>query len=133
MQDTYDVSLLSRGDDCISPCIDVSDKPIATSCPSGDAPNVIVITPALSSTVNNHQPTADDSDAVSDDSVISVGCGDHRNSHSRIDTYQAEDSEDSEDDISTPVIAPSGIDSLLNALRTEIRGALDLHHTDKPD
>jgi hypothetical protein len=123
-RDIRDASLLSRGSDPESPCDGVLfTSRIPSTSIDDDVPIAMVTPPVLSSTVNALQPPAagDLCIRASDDSDIVVGCGEYDNSPSNMDSPETENRGD---DVSIPEMSPDGMESLLDALRKEIRSII---------
>jgi hypothetical protein len=121
-----DASLLSKGNYSESTCDDdVFSKSYILSISSCDVPIAVVIPPVLPSTVNDPQPPEDEHSFVaSDDDHVIVGLGECVNSPNMVSS----ESENSDDNISIPEMCPDGMESLLEALRTEIRSIIRPPH-----
>ena len=88
------------------------------SVSSGDVPVAAVTPPVLPSTVDALQPpAAEHSFVASGEDDIIVGCGECVNSSNIVSS----ESENSDDNASLPEVCPDGMESLLDALRTEIQ------------
>jgi hypothetical protein len=121
-RDIRDISLLSTENDSESPR-DVAGKHCIPSISSGDR---TVTTPVLASNVNAREAPDDQPYLALDDSSAIVEPGDCGNVFSNMDLPHSESCSD--DDLSIPDVAPGGMDSLLDLLRTEIRGIVPSAH-----